>query len=516
MTAPLAQKALLDFLGRPESYGLDSNEQVVRIDTHISAVFLAGDRAYKLKKAVKLPFLDFSSLASREKFCQAELAVNRRTAPDLYLEVAPVYLGAAGDFSLGRPGEIVDWLVVMRRFDQEERLDRLFARGALDRHAVTDLAEVVAEFHVKADVMPAFGGRAGLAHVIATNDATFALTALPRERTLLLKARSEAWLEKATPMLEARRSGGFVRHVHGDLHLGNVFRHEGKPVLFDAIDFNEEFASVDTLFDLAFLLMDLDHGGHRGLASALFNHYLPFAGEWAGGKTGGLLALPLFLSLRAAIRSHVEATRAAQCDEPNEAALRLSESKRYLEEALDYLDPPPPRLIAVGGLSGCGKSRLARELAPFLGAAPGALVLRSDVIRKRLMGKSMFERLAPEAYGAEMTIRTFEALFAEARAALEAGHSVIADAVFARPEQRERLPALAASCGVPFDAAWVEAPPAVLMERVRTRSRNASDATPQVLEMQHGYELGGLDWPRIDSSGTKEDTLALAQKVLRI
>ncbi|CAA6605233.1 conserved hypothetical protein [Rhodospirillaceae bacterium LM-1] len=511
----MSQEEALAFLSDPASFGLASSDKVERIDTHISAVFLAGDKAYKLKKAVKLPFLDFSSLAARETYCRAELQVNRRTAPDLYLGVEPVVRRADGSLALNGPGEIADWLVVMKRFDQEERLDRLSAMGELDRHAMMDLAEVVAAFHVGAERRPDYGGVAGLAHVIATNDSTFAQTDLPRDCTLRLTQHSMERLGEATEILEARRQLGYVRRVHGDLHLGNVFRHEGKPVLFDAIEFNEDFACIDTLFDLAFLLMDLDHGGYRSLGSVLFNHYLPFAGEWAGGEAGGLKALPLFLSLRAAIRAHVMATRARQASGV-EAERALKEATMYLDAALDYLDPPPPRLCAIGGLSGSGKSRLARDLARYLGAAPGALVLRSDVIRKRLLGKTMFERLAPEAYGAEMTIRTFDTLFQEAEAALKAGHSVICDAVFARPEQRGQLRDLADRLKTPFTAAWADAPSDILRQRVASRQRNASDADETVLEMQFGYDLSALDWVKIDTSGSKDESFLKARRALRI
>lgn len=514
MTAD-SQAPVLDFLSKPESYGLAAGQAVERIDTHISAVFLAGDKAYKLKKAVCLPFLDFQKVESRKRYCEAELAVNRRTAPDLYLGVVPVLQDAAGRLSLDGQGQPVDWLVVMQRFDQEERLDRLLAAGELDRHAMMDLAEAVARFHLSAEAAPAFGGAAGLRHVIETNDATFAQTALDRDATRQLTRHSLERLAQIAPILAARQRGGYVRRVHGDLHLGNVFRHQGKPVLFDAIEFNDDFASVDTLFDLSFLLMDIDHAGYKGLGSVLFNHYLPFANEWAGGETGGLAALPLFLSLRAAIRAHVMATRAAQA-ETGKGGRDLKNAEFYLEQALHYLDPPPPRLSAVGGLSGSGKSRLARELAPFLGAAPGALVLRSDVIRKRLCGVSMFDKLAADAYGAEVTIRTFDKLFDEAEAALKAGHSVILDAVFAREEQRARIRDLAARLRVPLTAAWAYAPPDVLKERIESRMRNASDATPEVLDMQLSYDLGAMDWPKIDTSGDKDAVFLTARKVLRI
>lgn len=510
------QERVLEFLGQAESYGLAVSEKILRIDTHISAVFLAGDKAYKLKKAVRLPFLDFSTLESRKRYCEAELTVNRRTAPDLYLCVAPVLMNERGALALAGEGRPVDWLVVMKRFDQDERLDRLLAQGLLDRHAAMDLAEAVAAFHKSAPPTPSFGGVDGLARVIATNDATFAKTDLDRADTLRLTRDSQERLRLAQPTLTARREKGFVRRVHGDLHLGNVFRHEGKPVLFDAIEFNDDFACVDTLFDFSFLLMDFEHAGFKSLASVLFNHYLPFADEWAGGETGGLAALPLFLSLRAAIRAHVLATRARQEGGQSGGARDLGDARFYLEQALHYLDPPPPRLCAVGGLSGSGKSRLARELAPYLGASPGALVLRSDVIRKRLCHKEMFEPLPPDAYGVEMTIRTFDKMFDEAEAALKAGHSVICDAVFARHEQRAQLRDVAARSGVAFTAAWAEAAPEILKQRIVSRQRNASDATPQVLDMQLGYDLGAMDWPKIDTSGAKEESFGQARKTLRI
>lgn len=503
---PDEQQATVAFLARPQSHGLDASASVERIDTHISFVFLAGPNAYKLKRAVRLPFLDFSSLAAREAACRAELTVNRRTAPTLYQAVVPIRRSPDGALAIDGIGETVDWLVVMRRFDQNTLFDRLIETGGLTSERLHALAEAIAAFHRAAEPTQAFGGAEGLAQVIEGDDRTFAATALNRTRTLELASRQRAWLDRGAALLERRRLGGLVRRVHGDLHLRNICLVEDRPTLFDAIEFNDAFACIDIAFDLAFLLMDLDHRGRRDAANLVLNHYLAFADEHLEGADGPFAALPLFLSLRAAIRAHVGATTAQAIDEAPARARAMAEATAYLDRALAYLDPPPPRLVAVGGLSGSGKSRLARAIAPRLGAAPGAVVLRSDVIRKRLAGVDMFTRLPDSAYGAAMTVRTFESLFAQIRAALAAGHSVVADAVFARPEQRAELARIAAQARVPFQGLWVEAPPEVMAERIAKRVRNASDATLEVLELQKSYDLGALDWPRLDSSGPRAET----------
>jgi aminoglycoside phosphotransferase family enzyme/predicted kinase len=503
---PGAQRETVAFLASAAAHGLAPGDAVARIDTHISFVFLAGERAYKLKRAVRLPFLDFSTLAAREAACRAELAVNRRAAPALYEAVRAVTREADGRLAIGGLGEAVDWLVVMRRFDQAGLFDRLIETGGLTAERLHDLAEAIAVFHRDAPRTPEFGGVRGLAQVIESDDRTFAATALERARTLELAKRQRDGLARCTPLLERRREAGRVRRVHGDLHLRNICLVEDRPTLFDAIEFNDAFACIDIAYDLAFLLMDFDHHGRRDFANLVFNHYLAFADEELEGATSPLGALPLFLSLRAAIRAHVGATTAAAIDAAPARQRALAEADAYLDRALAYLDPPPPRLVAVGGLSGSGKSRLARAVAPRLGAAPGAVVLRSDVIRKRLAGVGLFTRLPDSAYGAAMTVRTFECLFAQAEAALAAGHSVVADAVFARPEQRAELARIAARAGVPFQGLWVEAPPAVMAERIAKRIRNPSDATLEVLELQKNYDLGPLEWPRLDSSGPRAET----------
>jgi hypothetical protein len=506
---PEQQRDVFDVLSDPATYGPGVTE-VERIDTHISAVFLAGDRVYKLKRAVWLPFLDFSSVEQRHLACLAELAINRRTAPRLYLDVVAVTRQADGRLALGGVGQPVDWVVKMARFDQDSLFDRMAASGRLTREIALALADEVADFHSKAEIRPAWGGEDGLRLTLDSNAVCFAQyipAVFDAVQAGMVTEGSLAWLTRLSLLLEQRRGAGLIRLCHGDLHLGNICLVDGQPLLFDAVEFNQDFASIDVLYDLAFLLMDMRARGLPELACVVFNRYLERRDDIAG-----LAALPLFLSMRAAIRAHVSAAMAsAAADDPQRRAAHA-----YMDMAQAYLTPKSPRLLAVGGLSGSGKSRLARDLAPWVGAAPGALTLRTDVLRKRLMGVAPEMRLPPEGYSPEMTDRTYRTLYDDAARALDTGHSVIADAVFSRAEQRDAIEAVAVRLGVPFAGLWLDAEPAVLRERVATRTRNASDATVAVVERQLGYDLGSIGWRRIDASGDRMQTLAAARSSLGI
>lgn len=479
-----------------------------RVETHISAIFLGEERVLKLKKAVNLGFVDFTTLEARRVACAREVALNRRTAPDLYLGVSPVLRGSDGRMAVGRPdggvpegAEVLDWVVVMRRFDDSQLFDRLAGEGGLTRSLLLDLAEEVAAFHEAAAPRPDPAGAEALASVVRGNATSFGrytgdLFDAPRIDALI--ARSLAAIDRHAGLLDARARAGRVREAHGDLHLGNITLWDGRPLIFDCIEFNEAFSVIDTLYDLAFLLMDLGVRGMRREASQVFNHYMDITGD-----TDGLPALPVMLSVRAQIRAHVSAAMAAGADDP--APLR-DKALTYLAFAEQVLETPPPRLIAVGGLSGSGKSRCARELSPYAGAVPGAVVLRTDVLRKRLAGVAPWQRLPADAYTPEMSTRTYAALTDEAARLLAAGQTVIADAVFARPDERAAIAAVARAAGVPFAGLWLEARPEVAEERIVSRRRNASDASPEVLRAQLGYDTGPIDWARIDSSGSKDQT----------
>jgi aminoglycoside phosphotransferase family enzyme/predicted kinase len=499
MTADPSQAAAIAFLADPATHG---GVRPQRVETHISLVFLAGDRVWKLKKAVRLPFLDFSTPDLRRAACEAEQAVNARAAPGLYQGVVAVTRRRDGGLELGGDGPAVDWLVAMRRFDQRNLFSRLAAAGKLDRHRIQSLTEAVWNFHRAAPVRPDRGGVAGLAWTIDTNDACMRSSpaVLPAGQAAALTLASRDWLARLGPVLERRRADGRVRHCHGDLHCGNICLFQGRPTLFDAIEFSEDIACIDVFYDLAFLLMDLERRAGRPAASYALNHYLDLSGDY-----GGVVLLPLLLSLRAAIRAHVTATIAAGSRRPKRDRL-AAEAQGYLAAALAYLSPPPPRLLAVGGLSGSGKSRMGRELAPLL-AVPGAAVVRTDALRKQIAGVGLLDRLGPEGYAAEMTERTYQALYRTCGDLLRAGHSVVADAVFARPDQREAIAAVARDAGVRFDGLWLWASPEVTLSRIGTRTANASDATAEVYARQMEYDLGTVSWCRIDTGGTREQAL---------
>ncbi len=507
-----SQAAVLDLLSSPDTHGGQAPQ---RIDTHISAVFLVGERAYKLKKAVRLPFLDFSTLESRRVACEAEVAINRRAAPDLYLGVTPVVRTASGGLALGGEGEAVDYVVTMRRFADEARLDQVLAIGAVDRPLINRLTDEVVRFHREAPVRNDCGGAATIAWVIANNAETmapFVPDLLPAAPVAALAEQSQAWFERLASLLDQRRDAGLVRQCHGDLHLGNICLLDGKPVLFDAIEFSETLSCIDIAYDFAFLLMDMDARGARPFASMAMNHALDLSGDYQS-----VALMPLFLSLRAGVRAMVAAATASIAEE-GERIRKEAEARSYLDAALTYLHPPPPRLVAIGGLSGSGKSRMSRMLAPLLGV-PGAAVVRSDAVRKRLMGVGLSERLGTDGYARDVTRRTYDTLYGACAEVLVAGGVAIADAVFADPAERDAIERVARQAEVPFTGLWLEVAPDQAAERLARRAAagtDASDATIMVLERQRAYDPGQIAWTRIDTGGASEAALGEAKAVLGV
>jgi aminoglycoside phosphotransferase family enzyme/predicted kinase len=494
------QSEVVAFLGDPASHGAGTGP-VERLATHISRVFLVGDRAYKLKRAVSLPYADFSTVERRRQSCEAELALNRRTAPGLYLDVRPISRGADGTLGWGGDSDVVDWVVVMQRFDQACRLDAVAGRGGLTTPFLLELAAYVAMFHESAEPRPGEGGVAAMTAIVNENDDALRRAAgFDPGRIEELRQQSRTWLARVGPLLDRRAAAGKVRRCHGDLHLRNICVLDGKPVLFDCIEFSEALASIDVLYDLAFLLMDLEHQGEQRAANLVFNRYLDLTGE-----DDGLAAMPLFMSLRAAIRTH---TTASADGGASDAA------QSYLARACATLSPSQPRLIAIGGLSGTGKSTLAAALAPELGPRPGARVLRSDVVRKRLCGCAPEERLPDSAYSPEATARVYDTLCRQAEIALQAGYCAILDAVALQREERRSFAALARQVGVPFLGIWLDAPAGTLAARVATRRGDASDATPEIVERQARIDPGPLDWVRIDAGASRNKTLDTLRRAI--
>jgi predicted kinase len=352
--------------------------------------------------------------------------------------------------------------------------------------------------------------------VIADNESLLAANpeVFPLSEARRLTEVSREALTALSPLLEARARGGYVRRCHGDLHLRNIVAIEGKPVLFDAIEFDESLATIDTLYDLAFLLMDLGKRGLERHANEVLNVYLDEEGST--GNLLGLAALPLFLSLRAMIRAKVEILRAARTDNAVAKDEARGGARAYFELARNFIVPPyPPRLVAIGGLSGTGKSAVARTIAPHLGTFPGAVHVRSDVERKRLFGVDQETRLPERAYAAEISDEVYAMSRKRARLALRAGRSVIVDAVHARPEERAAIEALAANEGAWFTGLWLEAPREVMRERVAKREGDVSDASPSVVDEQLGYEIGPQSFEVIDASLPLERVVAASLDAIR-
>jgi hypothetical protein len=505
------QSAVIDFLAAPATHG---GESVKRIDTHSAVVFLAGTRAWKLKRAVRYDYLDFATIEMRRLACEGEVRLNRRTAPTLYRGVTPVVRRSDGSLAIGGTGTPVDWLVEMNRFDEDRLFDRLAARHALDLALMRPLAAAIAQFHADAETRPDHGGAAGMTWVVKGNEegfGAFGSTLLDAAACARVTDKSLREIDRHRALLEIRRAGGLVRQCHGDLHLRNIVLLDGRPTLFDAIEFNDRIACTDVLYDLAFLLMDLWRRQLPGHANAVWNGYLAEADEHSG-----ICLLPLFLSCRAAVRAKTSATAARLQSDPRARADLERASREYLAMAQQFLDPTPPSVVAIGGLSGSGKSTLALALAARTGAAPGAVVLRSDELRKRICGVSPLERLGPEGYTREVSHRVYAGLVRQAAAIVHAGFSVIADAVFARPGDREAIEHMARDVGVPFVGLWLEAPQAILIERLQRRRADASDADAEVLRKQDAQGAGAVTWQRLNTSAPAGAVLASAASAVAI
>ncbi len=326
-----------------------------------------------------------------------------------------------------------------------------------------------------------------------------------------LASASRAAHARLIPLLTERGRRGLIRRIHGDLHLGNIALIDGRPVLFDAIEFSDIIASGDLLYDLAFVLMDLTERGLGEAANIVLNRYL--ADTRRDEDLDALAAMPFYLSMRASIRARVTAAKLEQASEAERPAI-AQRARAYFDWALRFIAPPAPVLVAVGGLSGTGKSALARALAPAIEPAPGAVLLRSDVERKALFGKAETEPLPAAAYTPTTTLRVYCTIADKARRAVAAGHSAIVDAVFATPSERDGIETSAAALGVPFHGLFLVADLDTRLARVGGRRGDASDADAAIARAQESYELGTLGWTRIDASGTPEETLARAKAAL--
>ena len=493
------QSEVFSLLENPRTFGLSS--AVRRIDTHGAAVFLAGADAYKVKRAVRFPFMDFSTLEKRRLACEAEISINKPDAPEIYLGVVPIVRTSSG-LALGGAGTIVEWAVHMRRFDENATLDRLADRGALQPELLTRLVASILRSHDRAPRRDGGAAFEGLAQYLDQNAAAFAAapSLFDPARAQILARDAHAELTAMKDLLLARGEAGYVRRCHGDLHLRNIVLINEAPTLFDAVEFDDEIATGDVLYDLAFLLMDLEERRLRPAANLLLNRYLWRSDE---AHLAGLAALPIFLSIRSAIRAKVVAAGLAHLQ--GEAQNRAqTEARRYFWFAEEFLKPQAARLVAIGGFSGTGKSALASRIAPLLGRPPGAVWLRSDIERKRLFGVGETDRLPQEAYSKAAARDVYALLHRKAALTLKAGQSVIVDAVHSTPDERDSVASLAAELGVDFTSLWLEAPLQTRLERVANRANDASDADAAIAAAQNSPAPTHPAWRRIEASGDIE------------
>lgn len=486
----------VDFLRRFN--GCADAETIV---THISMVFLAGDRALKLKRAVRSPYVDFSTAERRLAACEAELRLNRRTAPEIYLAVRLITREADGSLVLDGDGALVDAVVEMRRFAQDDLFDNLARRGALTPALMTGLARRIAALHRDAEVSEGHGGASGIAGVLDLNERSLRAASLvpPETADASADAFRGIWARHA-PLLDARRDAGKVRRCHGDLILRNICLFGGRPTLFDCIEFDDDLATIDVLYDLAFLLMDLWHREQRDLANLVLNRYLDECDE-----TDGLGLMPFFMAIRAAVRAHVTAVQALEA-RPEDAAPIRAEAHAYFDLARACLHETKPAPVAIGGLSGTGKSTIAALAAPHIGPAPGARILNSDRIRKHLHGVPAEARLPETAYRPELSKLVYATLNRETARAIATGTSVVVDAVFGQPEDRAAVADVAAAAGVPSLGFWLEAGDGTRLSRVRARVNDPSDATADVLVAQARRDPGPIAWRRLDAEAAAADT----------
>jgi aminoglycoside phosphotransferase family enzyme/predicted kinase len=491
------QTDAIAFLSDPATH---RGAAVETMETHISYIFLAGDRAYKMKRAVRLPYADFSTPGLRLAACRKELDLNSRTAPELYLRVRRITC-KADTLEFDGDGELADAVVEMKRFDQSALFDRMAQAGRLTPALMTETARAILRFHHGAPVVHSGSGAANIEGVLDVNRAGFATSHVFTEAEVdAFDASFRAALARHASLLDRREAAGRVRRCHGDLHLRNICLLGGEPRLFDCIEFNDKIATIDILYDLAFLLMDLWHRGFPELANLVANRYLDEADD-----EDGFVLLPFFMAIRAAVRAHVTATQAEESVENSDKL--AGEAKAYFKLASTLLTEHPARLVAIGGLSGSGKTTIAEALAAHVGAPPGARIIESDRIRKAMHGVAAETRLPEEAYRSEVSERVYSEMARRAGLVLSSGGSVVADAVFDREGDRIRMEQVAIDSALPFLGIWLDVSPDALRRRIGKRKGGPSDATVDILSRQLQRDPGAIAWRRLDAARKPAETV---------
>ncbi|MGR8933132.1 MAG: bifunctional aminoglycoside phosphotransferase/ATP-binding protein [Gammaproteobacteria bacterium] len=453
------------------------------LETHISWILLAGHYAYKIKKPVDFGFLDFSTLEKRRFFCFEELRLNRRLAPDMYLQVVKI-TGTADRPELNGSGTVIEYAVKMRRFAETALFDRMLAENRLTARHIDLLAETIAAFHAlipRSDSSDGHGSATAI-HAAALENFSHIQPLADTAEIDRIRTWTEAQFETLQPLMQARKSQGFVRECHGDLHLGNIVLLNDRPVPFDCIEFSENLRWIDVISEIAFCMMDLHAKNHRAYAYRLLNRYLAATGDYSGCRL-----LRYYLVYRGMVRAKIALLSLAQSTDSDRCAALQAQYERQRHFALACIRPPPPILLICHGFSGSGKSMLAAQLAEKL----PALHLRSDLERKRLSGMAATadsgSQLQRGIYTQNHTERTYRYLAEKAEELLLANFSVIVDATFIQRRYRDLLRETARSCNARFVILDVHAEEATLRRRIEQRAlarTDPSEADTRVLDSQ--------------------------------
>lgn len=493
----------------PEFYPHPVTMPIELMQTHASWVLLTGDFAYKLKKSVNFGFLDYSTLANRQYFCTEEIRLNQRGARELYLAVLPI-TKQGNKYQLDAEGEVVDYAVKMLQFPQSALLSNLFESDQITPDDIEEMGRVVAQFHANAQTNVYISSFGTIAKIRQSIDDNYRQTekyigqSQTQPQYTETKAYTDRFLLEHQQLFLDRIAGGFIRECHGDLHLRNICRWQNKILLFDCIEFNEPFRFVDTMYDAAFAVMDLEARGRQDLANRFLNTYVEQTGDWAG-----LQVLPLYLSRQAYVRAKVTSFLLDDLGiSSTDRAAAAQTAGNYYYQAWSYTRPKQGRMIMLSGLSGSGKSTVGKQIAISM----GGIQLRSDAIRKHLAGVPLLTKGDSSLYTPEMTAQTYSQVLSLAEKLATQGFTVILDAKYDRQSLRGTVIDLAKNMGIQLDIIHCTAPEQVLIDRLTQRTGDIADATVDLLASQQAAweDFSPMEQQYVNRIDTTVDSLAQA------
>lgn len=495
--------ALIQQMQSPEFYPHPVEMPIRLLQTHISYILLTGDYAYKVKKPLDFGFLNYSTLEKREHFCREELRLNQRGAADLYLNVVPI-TQEGESYHLGRDGDAVEYAVKMRQFPQDTLLNRLFEQGELTEDLLRELAIAIANFHKIShtdDYIQSFGTVKSIRAAFDENyEQTEHYIGGPQTQQQFdeTRAYTDRFFEEREDLFKQRVQEGWIRECHGDLHLGNICYWNNTLYLFDCIEFNEDFRFVDVMFDIAYIVMDLEMQGRTDLSALFLSTYVEQTGDW-----DGLEVLPIYVNRQSYVRAKVTSF---MLDDPSvDAETKASASAKaakYYTLAWQYTRPKQGRLILMAGLSGSGKSTNARYLAKKL----GAVQIRSDAVRKHLGSVPLDQKGDDDLYTPAMTQKTYGRLLDVGVSLAAEGYSVILDAKYDRVALREAAIAQSKAKDIPLHIVYCDAPMEVRRDRLQSRSGDIADATAALVPKQVFEDFTPDEIPYMVKIDTTQDT----------